>query len=123
MLLVLIAAVVSALGVAIVKRRRHADYLRASDEYLTAMRYREIGKIDLLEAVLASERLMNAQLDICRTKDDEIVVRSAHLARAHDLIEQEKPNNFHHDPEACIAQAEAALSKCKERLGRLRGLR
>jgi len=126
MLLVFLAALALSLGIELATMRRRATArARARQGYQTAMKYLDFGRITLAQAVLASERLMNAELTLCRTNEDEIAVISAHLRRARDLIEAETRLHpgFHHDDEACIAEAEAALSNCNQRLSRLRSIR
>jgi hypothetical protein len=80
------------------------------------------GKIDLIEGVSASEQLMRAELTLSHTRENEIALTSAHLSRVRALINMERHDGFvpHHDTEGYIAEAEFRISKCRERLARLR---
>ncbi len=71
---------------------------------------------------------MNAELALCNGKKEKIAVMSAHLRRAHGLIDAETREHdehpaFHHDDKECIAEAEAVLSNCDEHMMSLRRLR
>ena len=58
------------------------DYAHARNSYQTAMKYWALGKLDLLGAILESERLANSELALCRTTEHEIDAISGHLSRA-----------------------------------------
>ena len=76
MLLVLTAAIALGLGVEISNRRRRTGLCRARDAYQTAMKYYDFGKITLMDGILVSERIMNAELSLWHTKEDEIAAIS-----------------------------------------------
>jgi hypothetical protein len=119
MLLVLLAAIALGLSVEIANRRRRAEYARARGAYQAAMGYFDFGKITLMNGILASERIMNSELSLWHTKEDEIAAISAHLSRAHDMIEKMEPLALDSTAEEDIAEAELRLASCKERLSHL----
>ena len=122
MLLVLVVSIALALVVESSNRRRGAECARARDAYGSMLMDFDVGKIELMEGVVASERIMNAELSLWYTKEEEIAAISAHLGRAHDLIEREGKDRLalHLDKEEYIAEAELTLVEYKERLRRLR---
>jgi hypothetical protein len=77
------------------------------------------GRLDLVKSVLASQRLMEAEVALSSNHQHQIAALSAHLSRAARLIESERnepPVLCNDNREMWIDDAEATLVQFKARL-------
>jgi hypothetical protein len=103
-------------------RSRHVAAVRG---YNDACHWFDEGRLDLVKAVLASEHLLEAELALSWKRKDQVTAISAHLKRAHLLIEAERnePPICHDNREGWIGEAEAALAEWRARLMMTRKMR
>jgi hypothetical protein len=106
-------------------RSRHAAALR---DYKAAMLWYDEGRLDLVRGVLASERLLEAELGLSATGKDQATAISAHVERAGYMIEAERNEPFglcEHpmNRNMRIGEAEDTLVRWRTRLKTMRGIR
>jgi hypothetical protein len=103
-------------------RSRHVAALRG---YKAAMLWYDEGRLDLVKNVLASERLLEAELALSPNQEDQVTAVSAHLERAHHLIEMERdePLRCRDNRDMWIGDAEGTLAKWRARLKTTWGMR
>jgi hypothetical protein len=104
-------------------RSRHAAALRG---YKAAMHWFDEGRLDLVKSVLASQRLLEAELALSLNDKDHVTAISARLKRAYHLIEAERNEPFwtcHDNRDMWIGEAEATLAEWKARLKTMREMR
>jgi hypothetical protein len=89
-------------------RSHYASVLRG---YKAAMQWRDEGRLNVVESVLASERLMEAEFRLSATKRDQLNAVTAHLRRARQMfVEERNELPFCYDNrEMWISEAEATL--------------
>ena len=85
------------------------------------------GRLDLVRSVLASERLLEAELALSSNQKDEATALSAHLERAEHLIEAERNEPFvlcesRSNREMWTGDAEATLVKWRAHLKTMGGM-
>jgi hypothetical protein len=105
--------------------RLRSRYVLALRSHQAAMNWYDQGRLDLVKSVLASQRLMEAELALSVKREDQVAALSAHLKRAHDLIEAERkePLMCHDNRDMWIGEAEASLVHWTVRLKEMRRMR
>jgi hypothetical protein len=89
------------------------------------MQWFDEGKLNLVKSVLASQRLLEAELSLSSKRNDQVTAISAHLDRAHYLIDvdRKEPRWCRDNRDIWIAEAEATLDEWRARLKTMHVLR
>ena len=105
--------------------RLRSSHVAALRGYEAAMLWYDEGRLDVVKGVLASERLLEAELALSPNQEDQVTAVSAHLERAHHLIEVERhaPLTCYDNRDMWIDDAEATLTKWTARLRTTGGMR
>jgi hypothetical protein len=96
--------------------RRHFRYAAAIHAHEATMRFFNLGRVTLTDAVLSSQRLMDEELRLSSSAEDRTTAFSSHLRRADGMIKGYRRDlelAIHCDVDAEIAEAEATLAGVK----------
>jgi hypothetical protein len=94
--------------------------------YRAAMFWYDEGRMTVTRSVVASERLLEAELALSPNHEAQVAAVSAHLERASVLIERERNEPLmlcNDNREMWIGDAEATLAKWRARLEMTGGMR
>ncbi len=103
--------------------KRHSNYVSALRAFHAYQVYYDEGRATLSQGVERSRRLMEAELTLCATSEQQVSAIKTHLARASSLIQREVsfPLGLHEREDVKadeIATARQSLLECQARLNK-----
>jgi hypothetical protein len=105
--------------------RLKSRYAAALRDYRSVIHWHDEGRLDLVKSVLASERLLEAELALSSQQKNQASAITAHLERAGRLVEAEtnEPWMCNDNRNMWIGDAEFTLANWRARLKSMRGPR